>query len=106
MIDNNSEDSSSESEESLESQDSVAEESDATLWAENLIREKLSENNENGLSEQVIGSIVYIYAMKQFAEEDQDQLAYWKEAKSVRSVLNRLKREGKLRFSSNRWHSL
>ena len=97
MEDNTPEEVSEESQE-------AAEEESATLWAENLILEKLSENNDNGLSEQVISSVVYIYAMKQFADGDPEQLAHWKESKSIRSVLNRLKREGRLRFSSNRWH--
>ena len=92
------------SEESQEAASEAAEEESATLWAENLILEKLSENNDNGLSEQVISSVVYIFAMKQFADGEPEQLAHWKESKSIRSVLNRLKREGRLRFSSNRWH--
>ena len=71
-------------------------------WAEQLIISKLSENSENGLSEQVLSSIIYIYAMKEFA--GQEELSIWKEAKTIRSILNRLKREGKVRFSSNRWH--
>ena len=100
MEDNTPEEVSEESQEAVEE----AEEESATLWAENLILEKLSENNDNGLSEQVISSVVYIYAMKQYADGDPEQLAHWKEAKSIRSVLNRLKRDGKLRFSSNRWH--
>ena len=102
MDDNTSEETSEETNATAEEVE--AEEESTTLWAETLIQEKLSENHDNGLSEQVISSIVYIYAMKQYSDSDQEQLAHWKEAKSIRSVLNRLKREGKLRFSSNRWH--
>ena len=87
---------------SEDSSEQESTEDDPQRWAEKLIISKLSENSENGLSEQVISSIIYIYALKEFA--DSDDLASWKEAKTIRSILNRLKREGHLRFSSNRWH--
>ena len=83
-------------------QEVEADEDAPQRWAEQLIIAKLSENSENGLSEQVLSSIIYIYAMKEFA--GQDELSIWKEAKTIRSILNRLKREGQVRFSSNRWH--
>jgi hypothetical protein len=91
-----------ENEENVDQDSDSAQEETPQEWAQGLILSKLAENVENGLSEQIISSIVYIYARQKFSDEE--QIAVWKESKNIRSILNRLKRESVLRFSSNRWH--